>query len=212
MKRKILAIWVILLLVAIQVSIAGASQTSTENSETIPVQIASVTPEGTFETETFFMTEGELVELEDTLSVLMEEIQSSKSLNVGDIIDNIIGGNHPVLYSIFKSLFRNRISKSRAFVISQGRGFKFNPFAQNEFKIKKKFTFWHYSSDWLFKGRTIILQPLAFKMRVLTGGQIGFMTGFTGIYLFIERNFPERSHTFFMGIAKNVRGIQLAPN
>ena len=76
-------------------------------------------------------------------------------------------------------------------------------------KIRKKVSFWHYSSGKLFKDRTLILKPLALKMKILTGSQFGMMTRFTGAYIYVPRTFPQKSYTFFMGIAKRVSGLQM---
>ena len=46
-------------------------------------------------------------------------------------------------------------------------------------------------------------------MKVLKGLQIGFMSRFIGLYLFVARKLPEKSYTFFMGTARRINGIQL---
>lgn len=210
MKRKIIVIFIISLLVGIQASsIAGAGFITSEKNEKIPIQIASVTTKGVVKTETIFLTEKELSKLEESLSVLMEKIQSTRNLNLENMIDKLFGDKYPVLYSFFKTLLKIRLSRTKVFVASQGSGFNFNPFAQNEMKMKKKFVFWHYSPDQLSVDKTIILQPLTQKMKVLNGRQFGFMTDFTGIYIFDARSYPEMSHTFFIGLARHAAGIQL---
>ena len=210
MKRKIVVMFIISLLVGIQASsIAGAGSVTSEKNDKIPVQIASVTTKGVVKTETIFLTEKELLNFKESLSVLTEQIQSTKNLNLENIVDKLFGDKYPVLYSFFKTLLKIRLSRTKVFVVSQGSGFNFNPFAQNELKMKKKFVFWHYSPDQLSVDKTVILQPLTQKMKVLTGRQIGFMTEFTGVYIFDARSYPEMSHTFFMGVAKHATGIQL---
>ena len=209
-KRKIMAIWIILLLVAIHFSIAQASETTTEDNGTIPVEIASIDSDGFLTSETFFLSESEIAELESTFAALAEQIENINDLGtIREIIEEFLKGNGGIIYNIFQFFTKFKLSKSRAFVISSGQGYCFNPLKKSSFKIRKTVAFWHYSSEGLFKGRTLILQPFALKMKYLRGTQFGFMTKFTGIYIFIHRNLPEKSYTFFMGTARRIMGMDL---
>lgn len=207
-----MAVWIILLLVAIHFSIAQASETTTDNNETISVELAAIDSDGFLTTETFFLSEEELTELENTLSALAEQIQNVNDLGtIRDIIEEFLQGNSGIIYNIIQFFTKFKLSRSRAFVISSGQGYCFNPLKKSSFKIRKTVAFWHYSSEGIFKGRTIILQPLALRLKILRGTQFGFMTKFTGIYVFIHRNLPEKSYTFFMGTARHIMGIDLSP-
>lgn len=210
MKRKIIAIWVILLLIAIPFGIAQASETNEQeqNNETIPVEIATF-EEGIPTTEKVILSEEELVEFENTISALIDKIQSVTNWEgLKDIINGLLGSNALGIFSIFRSLL-SRLLPGRTYVISSGHGYKFNPFKKSSIKIRKKLSFWHYSSGEILKDRTIILKPLALKIKVLKGLQFGFMTKFTGIYIYVARKLPEKSYTFFMGMAQRANGIQL---
>lgn len=212
MKRKIMAIWVILLLVAIPLGIAEASETyeKEQDSENLIVELVSVKSDGGLTTEKMFLSEEKVVELENTLSIFLQTFQSAKNWEeLADIIDSSIGTSNSLALTILKSYINLRLSKSRAFVISSGHGFNFNPFKKNDLKLRKDINFWHYSSGKLIEDRTIIIQPLALKMKLLTGIQFGFMTRFTGIYIFVSRRLPEKSYTFFMGTARRINGIQV---
>ena len=213
MKRKIMAIWVILLLIAIPISIAEANENTKEtNNETLQAELAAVNPDGTLTTETMYLSEEEVTELENTIPVLIDKIQTAGSWeNLLEIIRNFLK-NSPILNSILGLFTRFRKALYRSIVISSGHGFKFNPFKKTDFSLREKITFWHYSSDKLFKDRTIIITPLAFKMKILKGRQFGFMRNFFGIYLFIARKLPEKSYTFFIGTAQKARGIEVFPN
>ena len=212
MKRKIVAISVILLLVAIPIGIAGASQTSTKNNRSVAVEMGSVTDEGIFDTQTFLMSEAELEELEDAFIEIIGNAKSVRSTNgLTKILDNILGGDHPIKYRISKTILKSKLSHSRVFIISFGRNYDFNPFKQNDLKIRKPFTMWHYSANTMVKSRTLIIRPLALmSSEMLAGRQFGIMTKFTGFYLHVSRTFPEQSYTFFIGTARHANGMELS--
>jgi hypothetical protein len=212
MKRKIMAIWVILLLVAIPIGVAQASESNDreQNNETVSVELITFESDEILSTETVVLSKEDLIELENIISILIVRIQSAKNWEeIEGIINNLPKTNGVILSIIFKILSKFRLSRSRAFVISSGHGYKLNPFKKSELKIRKKFTFWHYSSGKIIKDRTIYFQPLAFKMKILKGIQFGFMTRFTGIYIFVARKLPEKSYTFFLGTAHRIKGIQI---
>ena len=192
---------------------AGDIKGVTIENETFLVEYANVNEDGTFTTEQILLTEKEVVELENQISLLMDEIESAEDWeSISDIIDGYLAKSTPVLSSIFGifSAFKNIFN--RAFVISSGHGYNFNPFRKNSFKIRKTFAIWHYSPKNIFKGRTIIIRPLALKFKILKGLQVGFMTRFIGIYLHIKKGFPQKSYTFFMGLARQAIGFQLLPS
>ena len=215
MKRKILAICVILLLVTIPFGIVQASETyeTEQNSETMSIELAAFESDEILATETVVLTEEGLVELESTLSTLIERIQSSENWEeILGIFDNLLETKGVVLSIIFKILSKFRPFRNRAFIFSRGHSYKLNPFKNKDFSIRKKFTFWHYSNGGRLKDKTIFFKPFDFKMKTLTGIQFGFMYKFTGIYIFIPHRFPEKSFTFFMGTSARINGIQILPS
>ena len=212
MKRKIMAIWIILLLVIIPFGIVQAGETyqKVDNNETVTVEISTLQSDKILATETIFLSEKELVELENLITKLMDWIESVSSWEELESFLN----NLPVKSGIIQSLITKLLSKlslfrSRAFVISSGHGYKFNPFKKSDFCIRKKLSFWHYSNGEGVQDRTILIQPLSFKMKILKGLQIGFMTRFFGIFIFVAKNLPEKSYTFFMGTAGRINGLEL---
>ena len=209
MKKKILAICTILLMVSIPFGIGGASELklSDQNDETISIEISDFYGQDIVSTEIITMSEEELVEFEETVSKLMDSIQSAESWEeLENIINNFQKGG--IIGSIISSLIP-KLFRRRGFVISHGHFLKLNPFKKSQFKIIKGLTFWHYSSGNLLKDRTIILKPLQFKMKILTGRQIGVMSNLLGIYIFVSRSFPTKSYSFFIGTSRRIGGIEL---
>ena len=212
MKRKILAIWIILLLITIPFGIVQADETyqTVDDKKTVTVELSAFELHENLATETVVLSEKELVELENVITKLMDLIESVSSW---EELEKIIN-NFPVKSGIIKTLITKILSKfslfrSRAFVISTGHGYKFNPFKKSDFSIRKKLTFSHYSNGEKIQDRTIFIQPLSFKIKILKGLQIGFMTRFIGIYIFIARKLPEKSYTFFIGTAGRINGLEL---
>ncbi|UCF50711.1 MAG: hypothetical protein JSU91_04310 [Thermoplasmatales archaeon] len=210
-RKKILAIFFILLLITMPLGIVHASETSEieENNNIISVEIAALDSDEILKTEKILLSEEELIEFENTISILIEKIQSAESWEeVKGIINNLLDGDKPGIFSLIKGLF-SKILVGRTYVISSGHGYKYNPLKKGSIKIRKKLLLWHYSSGEMLKDRTIILKPLSFKMRVLKGSQFGVMTRFTGLFMYTARKFPQKSYTFFIGIARRANGLQM---
>jgi len=211
-KRKILTIFVILLILAIPISIAQAGETTQAetNNETISLNIVAYQEDGKISTETITLTKTELLEFENAISTIMDKIQSGDDWSsIKDKLGNLLGGNRIILNMVTSVLFKFKTIFNRALVISSGHGYNINPIKKNEFKIRKSITMWRYSSENPIKDRTIFIKPLSLKMKTFRGAQIGIMSRFTGIYLHITRTLPEKSYTFFFGTAKRINGVQL---
>ena len=198
-------------MVAIPISIAEAEVTTQkqQNNENITVELGNIETDGTITAEKTILSTSQLLNLEKTLTNIIGNIQSIEDLDILESLTGKIFGSS-ILGKVSQSLFKIKLKNSRAFVISSGHNYGFNLFKKNDLKIRKTFTFWHYTSDGFLKDRTIILQPLALSMRILKGRQFGFMTGFTGIYLHIPRSLPEKSYTFFIGTARNIKGMDFS--
>jgi hypothetical protein len=210
-KRKVMAILIILLLMTLPLGVVQASNTikNKTKNEYIPVEITTFNSDNILKTETIHISEQDLEEFENSVSILMDKIQSANSLQaIRDIIKNFLEGNNLGILTLLKTLL-SKIISFRTYVISSGHGYKFNPLKKGSIKIRKKVSFWHYSSGKLIKDRTLIIKPLALKMKILRGSQFGMMRRFTGAYIFVPRKFPQKSYTFFMGIAKRVSGLQM---
>jgi hypothetical protein len=212
-KRKIMAIILVLLLISIPFGIVQASETIEKNEEivSIPIEIVTLDSDEIIKTETIQITEEELVEFENTISILIDKISSADNWqSIRNIIKNFLEGNKLGIFTLLKTIL-SRIITFRTYVISSGHGYKLNPIKRGAIRIRKKVSFWHYSSDKMIKDRTLILKPLALKMKILKGSQVGMMTRFTGAYIYVARKFPQKSYTFFMGLAKQASGLQM-PN
>ena len=210
-KRKIIAIWIILLLITIPFGIVQADDTieKEENDSKIPIEIATLNSDKIIKTETIYLTEKELVEFETTISNLMDKIQSAENWQgIKNIINNFLEGGKLGIFTIIKTLL-SKIISIRTYVISSGHGYKLNPIKKGSIRLRKKVLLWHYSSGKTIKDRTIILKPLALKLRVLKGTQLGMISRFTGTFIYVARKFPQKSYTFFMGMAKRASGIQM---
>lgn len=215
-KRKIMAIFVIMLLLAISVSIAEASEVSEnkQNPETIAVELTAINPDGTLTTENFCISEKDLAKLESAVSMIMDQIQSANNLNeniLRDIIEKILENENSLLGRILGIFTTLKLTRNRGFVISSGHGINYNLFKKISFKISKKAAVWHYNSNMrigIFNDRTIIVKPLALNMKILRGKQIGVMTKFVGVYLSVSQGFLRNSYTMFMGTARHINGIQ----
>ena len=88
MKRKIIAIWIILLLIAIPISIAGASETSVKEKKNSAVlaELATVESDGSLIIKNLQISEEDLAELESAISMIMDQIQSKNDLHTSWII------------------------------------------------------------------------------------------------------------------------------
>jgi len=210
-KRKILAILIILLFLTMPLGFVQASEgyKKNEENESIPVEIVSLDLDEILTTETLYITEDELEEFENTISILIDKISTADNWqSVRNIINNFLEGNKLGIFTILKNLL-SKVIAFRTYVISSGHGYKLNPIRKGSIRIRKRVSFWHYTSGKLIKDRTIILKPLALKMKILKGSQFGMMTRFTGAYIYIARKFPQKSYTFFMGTARHASGIQM---
>jgi len=216
MNRKGMAIFVILLLIAMSVSIAEAGEVSVneQNQGIIPVELTAMNPDGTQTTENLYITEQDLTKLENAISTIMDQIQSANDLNgnkLRDIIEKILGNDNSLLGRILGIFTTLKLTRNRGFVISSGRGIDCTPLDKISFKINKRFAAWFYNAYGVIGDRTLIVKPLALDMKILRGKQIGFMTKFIGVYISVSQGFLRNSYTMFMGTARNINGIQLSP-
>lgn len=216
MKRKAMAIFVILLLLALSVGIAQAGEVSEyeQNPETISVELVAANPDGTQTTENIHITQEQLTQLENAISKIMDKIQSINNPDentIRDIIEKILQNENSLIGRILGIFTTLKLSKNRGFVISSGRGIDFTPLNKISFKISKKAAVWHYNSNGMIGGRTIIVKPLALNMRILRGTQFGVMTRFVGVYLSVSQGFLRNCYTMFMGTARHINGMQLIP-
>jgi hypothetical protein len=217
-NHKMITIGIIILFVGCYFGSVTASELpeGKPQDEGLILECGRINLDGTTTAEKFPLSEQELAELEITLSKLMEELESA--INPDDV-ENIIesalttegsfGLKHPVLAWILNSLSSYKLPRSRAFVASHGRSFKINPFKNHRSDTYRPLTLWQYSDKWGFDrpGKTFILRYSPFNTKILHGRQIGMMTHFFGIYVYVSQPPPQKSYTFFIGSARHVGGI-----
>lgn len=211
MKEKILAILMVFMFFTIPISLAQASMINQEQgNDTVSLEIASFNEDSSFNTDIIRLSEEELADFENILSVLMDRIQSAGNLDeVSNILDNFANQN-----GIIKSIITRLISslknlRYRGFVMSLGHRLRLNPFKKNSYKIRQNSKFWFYTNGGKTEDRTIILKPFSLKFDILRGLQIGRMSGFFGIYIYIAKKFPLKSTTFFIGTARRINGFDI---
>jgi hypothetical protein len=215
-KYGIIAIGITILFVSLSLSSATASPLEEEIDKSITLEYAGINLNGDVSKNTITLTEEEFLEFENSLSELMDELSSAKCCgHLKHIIRKFFFGcKYPTLSKICMSLFNLpcifRLPISREFIISHGWGYKLNPFKLSDIKIYKPLTFWHYSSRTLLRSKTIIFRPFPFDMKILSGRQMGMMTQFTGIYVYVARQLPQESFTFFMGVARHSGGFDFS--
>lgn len=211
-KRKIMAISIMVLFLALPLNIAEAEEiTTTQESEPYVLEIVTVDQNGFFTTEEITFFEEDFEEFENAITTIMDQIESTANFDWGflrNLIEKILGADNPLFGTILKLFSILKLSKNRGFVISSGHGYDFNPMNKFSFKIRKKAATWYYNSKGLFKDRTIIVKPFALKMKILTGRQVGFMHKFFGVYFFVSKGFLKETYTFFLGTALHINGIQ----
>jgi len=213
LKRKIIAIATVLLLLAIPLSIVEArEQPESNKNEIYKVEILTVKSDGKIKNEEIPISDADFAEFEAKISQVMDEIPTVIGWeSLLELIKKIFGQDNPFLGNIFEMFSKLKIFGRRGFVISSGHGYDLSPLKRMSFKIRKTLGFWYYDSNQMIDSKTIIVKPLALKMETLSGGQIGYMTGFTGVYFKISRGFLKESYTFFMGTARHINGFDFIP-
>ena len=218
MKKQIFMIGVVILFAGLILNPAIAQEIPQceLQEKTINVEYAMVNLDGSMTTEKIELSEQEFTEFHGILSELMEKLKSADHLDdIEEIIDStfyrtgLFSTEHPILNWILNALSLYKLPRSRAYVISQGWGFKINPFKNHNLNLYRPLTVWQYSdrSGYAIPGKTLILKPSPFNIEVLHGRQIGMMTQFFGLYIFVSQPFPQKCWTFFMGSARHIGGI-----
>ena len=227
MKNKIIAIFVIITLIALSFNATQASEIKKieKNDKKIPIEIGTITEDGTSEGETFLLSEEQILELETFFATITQKMESASSWEeIKVILDDISDTPGPLIQLItriickIKFIINNILAKiklyfTKGFVVSFGHNYKLNPFKKSEIKLMKNFAIWRYSNKAMLKDKTVIFKmmknPLGAKIKILKGTQFGFMTNFIGLYVYFAREFPAHCTTFFLGLARYINGLQL---
>lgn len=213
MRRKIVAIAIMVLFLAIPLNIAEASNiTNKQENEPLVIEVYAIDPDGFVTTEEIIFYEEEFEEFKNAISKIMDEIESANDFNwnsIRDSIVNLLGEGNKLKDFILDIFSLLKLSRNRGFVISEGHGLDLNPLDKKiDIKFRKKIAFWHYNSQGMFTDRTIIVKPFALNMKILKGRQIGLMSKFIGVYFSVSKGFLKDTFTFFYGTASHINGLQ----
>jgi hypothetical protein len=171
--------------------------------EFVNIEYALVDLDVTVIIEKFTLSKQEFKELEVMLSEFMEKIQSATNRNdVMNILNTFLMNRHPALSFILKPLNSYKMFRNRVFVVSQGSGHKLNPFKNSSAEIYKLFNFWHYtnrSEFGILSGTFILRHGRLFDTdaKCLCGIQVGMMTRFIGIYIYVARPLTEKVYVLY---------------
>ena len=230
LKQKALVLGMIVLFLGLTISPVTSVQLQKNEqlTEEFKSEVLTVSPEKTVDieytmfnveglpiTDTVTVTEQELEEIMTILSLLMEKIGTCSDFNeVVAILEKFTDEcTNPVVSKIFGSflgIYIPLLPRGRVFIMSHGWGYKLRPFRSSSIKIRRFFTPWHYSRhDLTLTAKTYMIKLFKPSIKILRGPQIGWMTQFFGLYIYVARSFPHKSYTFFFGSAWNSRGIDL---
>jgi len=172
--------------------------------------------DGSVKSVSLDLNDQELLELKNFISKLIDNLKVSKdSSEFEKVIESTIiqGGSfrfkHPIISWILDFISSYKLPRSRSYIISQGHEYKINPLRNTKVYTYIPLNFWHYSDRWGFDlpDKTLVFKPSPFNIEFLHGRQIGMMTHFFGIYIFISQPYPQKCWTFFMGSARHVLGV-----
>lgn len=116
--------------------------------------------------------------------------------------------------NIYDLLGKFSIFHSNYYVISYGFYNRLNPWKENSIDLfKVRLSMWRYSNTAnSIDGRTLVLErhPFGIHQKII-GPQLGFMKGFTGIYLDIDSIHTGETFVIFMGRVDRIRMFSLTP-
>jgi hypothetical protein len=223
MKKQVLVIGVIVLFIGVGFNPAIAYFAPEKDIEEVNINLeySTIGLDTSIKNQKIKLSESEFLDLQNMLLELIEKLDSvNEPDDFEEIItsilsnDRIFGFKHPIIEWILNFLSSYKLPRSRSLVISQGWGFKINPFRNHRFDIYRPLTIWQYSDNWGFNipGRTFILKLSPFNTEILHDRQIGCMTHFFGLYIFVSQPIPQKCWTFFVGSARRVIGIDFDPS
>jgi len=214
MKNKIITMGILFVFIAIPFSSINADMVVNEElkEETVTVGFSAVDSKGLVQKYELKLTEEKFSNLKTALSALTERIENIKDFkDLRNILDKPFEDDYPILYFLLTT-FGSTLINNTNFIVSSGFGYKLKPSNKMDLSFQKRSLLWHYSNspDKKFPTRTVIVKGLDLDPKVISDRQMGFMTKFTGIYLFMPEQYPEKSYTFFIGAAKMAFGIDLS--
>ncbi len=211
-KGMILGIIALFMSVSMAPALTAVPKT-TEQKDTIAIEIASVASDGSQQIETLDLTEDEAANLQLSLTSLLELIRSIKDKDsLLDFLQLFFNGNeYPILSKIITNLFNSQLLENRQIVVSEGWNYDLNPFKKTETDVMKPLTVWRYceSAEKLpIPSSTSIIRFNPMETQTYTGSQLGILVRFKGIYVHIPQKLPEQSFTFFIGFARHAGAFE----
>lgn len=218
MKKQLLVLGVLVLFFGLTLNpvVAEYAPENKIEEEKITVGYSMVNNDGSVANEIITLTKSELSELQTNLNILMSQIETAEDSRDLDKIVNTLayqggffGLNHPILQWILNFLSFYKLPRTRSLVISQGHGYKLNIFRNHKIDFYRPLTVWQYADQWGFDlpDKTLVLKRTPLNLKIMHGSQIGIMTHFFGLYIFVSQPNPQKCWTFFIGSARRVVGI-----
>ena len=218
MKKQLFVLGVIVLFFGLTFNPAIAEYAPENGPEKTEITLGytMINENGALSNEIITLTEEEFSELQNNLNKLMEQLENAEN---NEDIDNIVdlltyqggffGLNHPILQWILNFLSFYKLPRTRSLVISQGHGYKINIFRNHKIDFYRPLTVWQYADRWGFDlpDKTLVMKKTPFNVKIMHGRQVGLMTHFFGLYIFVSQPNPQKCWTFFMGSARRVIGI-----
>lgn len=206
-KHSIIAVGI----TALFIGLAFAPVTAIEDSkEEITIKYEYYTQDGNVVTGQIVATEKTLEEFFDQLFEIFEQIKTRADLNnVKELISATeFFKNNPKLGEILNDII-GTLFIHRALVLSRGRSFTLNPLKRSDLDLRNRISMWRYSGIPIINAKTYMLRPYRADFKILDGGQLGLMTRFVGIHIYIDKMFPRMSKTFFFGTPRFVWGMEM---
>jgi len=212
MKRKILTIAVIFTLLSLTFASVNAADNQV-NEKGILVKLSTLRSDGKIIDKILYLKNKEIDILENILEKTFEKIEENESDSVIEILMDFLKEKLPYLYEIIDTIIdKIEYRLSRTTICSFGQGYKFNPFKKSQltFSLREKRSgFFHYSADSKITGRTYLKYPYGAKPIIVKGKQIGFIDDFVGLYIYVAKQFPNHSFSFFVGKARTAFTFKL---
>ena len=215
--RKSLVILIIALFSIINIIPAIANESTIENkNDNIILEYATIDHKGSTCLNQISLSENELVNIQNKLSILFEELQiQNNNEEIINVLKSYLNKNdYPILSGILSNLFNMDFIGKRKLVISQGMGLNLNPLKDSKIAMVKPVTTWLYSDSnnlLPIPSATGVLSINPFKIKTYMGPQFGVMLRFRGIYLNIGQTSTMQSYTFFIGTARHIGGFEFTP-
>jgi len=212
MKQKIIAFGVIFILVSITFSSINATDVN-DKDQGIILKLSAFKPDGSLIDKIVYLKEKEYDLLENILEKTFKEIDENENDSIIEILMDFLKEKLPYLYEIIDTIIDkidNRLSRTT--ICSYGQGYKFNPLKKTQvtFSLRQKRSgYFHYSADSKITGRTYLKYPYGARPIVIKGKQLGYMDGFVGLYIYVAKQFPNHSFTFFAGKARTAFTFKL---